>query len=184
MISNPVPYHENLNKTTVVYLCIPVIRCPASAVPHFFAASSSCLNASHVIWCVCKRMHMVKKSHWHPQYRGSRTLVLTPIIWPGVWLCYRPVSYTLRGCCLTTLQVWVWEGKQEKGVHLYMQYRSWVILSHLTDRVTDRVMSWGLMWCYSCFPFETRNTDLKRLLWFHSSRNMFKQVCTVNWNSL
>lgn len=102
MISNPVPYHENLNKTTVVYLRIPVIRCPASAVPHFFAASSSCLNASHVIWCMCKRMHMVKRSHWHPQCRGSRTLVLTPIIWPGVWLCYRPVSYTLSGCCLTT----------------------------------------------------------------------------------
>ena len=45
---------------------------------------------------------------------------------------------------------------------------------HLLSHLAQCVKSWGPVWCYSCFPFESRNADLKRI--FHGSRDMSKQV--------
>ena len=41
------------------------------------------------------------------------------------------------------------------------------------------VRNWGPIWCYSCFAFEPRNSDIKRL--FHGSRVMSKQVCIYHF---
>jgi hypothetical protein len=45
---------------------------------------------------------------------------------------------------------------------------------HILCHLTDCVKNWGPIWCYSCFAFETRNGDIKRL--FHGSRDMSKQM--------
>ena len=44
------------------------------------------------------------------------------------------------------------------------------MLRHSVQCVKD----WGPLWCYSCFPFEGMNRQLKAF--FHGSRNMNKQV--------
>lgn len=45
---------------------------------------------------------------------------------------------------------------------------------HILSHLANCVKNWGPIWCYSCFPFESRNADLKRL--FHGSRDMSHQV--------
>ena len=45
---------------------------------------------------------------------------------------------------------------------------------HILAHLTDCVRCWGPLWAYSCFPFETRNGDIKKM--FHGSRDMTKQV--------
>ena len=52
---------------------------------------------------------------------------------------------------------------------------------HLMSHITDAVKDWGPLSMYSCFHFESMNGQLKRF--FHGTRDMSKQVPTVN-NSL
>ena len=49
---------------------------------------------------------------------------------------------------------------------------------HILSHLIGCVKNWGPLWCYSCFAFETRNSDIKRL--FHGSRDMSKQVRTID----
>ena len=48
---------------------------------------------------------------------------------------------------------------------------------HILSHLVGCVKNWGPIWCYSCFAFETRNSDIKRL--FHGSRDMSKQVMYI-----
>ena len=48
---------------------------------------------------------------------------------------------------------------------------------HILSHLNECVRNWGPIWCYTCFAFETRNSDIKRL--FHGSRDMSKQVNTI-----
>ena len=50
---------------------------------------------------------------------------------------------------------------------------------HILSHLTECVRNWGPIWCYSCFAFETRNSDIKRL--FHGLRDMSKQVCIYHF---
>ena len=45
---------------------------------------------------------------------------------------------------------------------------------HLISHLVDCVHSWGPLWAYTCFVFETMNGQLKKL--FHGTRDMSKQV--------
>ena len=45
---------------------------------------------------------------------------------------------------------------------------------HLISHLMDCVHSWGPLWAYTCFVFETMNGQLKKL--FHGTRDMSKQV--------
>lgn len=45
---------------------------------------------------------------------------------------------------------------------------------HLLSHLATCVYNCGPVWCNSCFGFESRNADLKRL--FHGSRDMSRQV--------
>lgn len=53
---------------------------------------------------------------------------------------------------------------------------------HLLSHLTECVKSWGPVWCYSCFPFESRNADIKWI--FHGSRDMSNHICKENGFSL
>ena len=48
---------------------------------------------------------------------------------------------------------------------------------HLISHLVDCVRSWGPLWAYTCFVFETMNGQLKKL--FHGTRDMSKQVISL-----
>ena len=48
---------------------------------------------------------------------------------------------------------------------------------HLVTHVGETVRSWGPLWCYSCFGFESMNGYIKTF--FHGTRQMSAQVGTT-----
>lgn len=63
---------------------------------------------------------------------------------------------------------------------IYIIYAQWLgeercsMNVHILSHLVECVKNWGPISCYSCFAFETRNSDIKRL--FHGSKDMSKQV--------
>ena len=59
-------------------------------------------------------------------------------------------------------------------IYLFKGATSCKMNFHLMSHLASCVSSWGPVWSYSCFPFESMNGLLK--LFFHGTKNMSEQV--------
>ena len=64
----------------------------------------------------------------------------------------------------------------------YAEHERCTMNIHTLSHLAACVRSWGPVWCYSCYPLESRNADIKLI--FNGSRDMSKQVCGENGNML
>ena len=83
-------------------------------------------------------------------------------------------GFLLCELCNTIVHVWL---------HIVIGEKRTTHNVHLISHLVDCVQSWGPLWAYTCFVFETMNGQLKKL--FHGTRDMSKQVnlpCTIVWS--